>query len=34
MNPEFYAMLFTMHGTIMVFFVLSTAPGQRASGTC
>jgi cytochrome c oxidase subunit 1 len=26
MNPEFYAMLFTMHGTIMVFFVLSTAP--------
>jgi cytochrome c oxidase subunit 1 len=26
MSPEFYAMLFTMHGTIMVFFVLSTAP--------
>ena len=26
MQPEFYAMLFTMHGTIMVFFVLSTAP--------
>ena len=26
MNPEFYAMLFTMHGTIMVFFVMSTAP--------
>jgi len=26
MRPEFYAMLFTMHGTIMVFFVLSTAP--------
>src|SRR4029453_16088940 len=26
MNPEFSAMLFTMHGTIMVFFVLSTAP--------
>src|SRR3954469_19700811 len=26
MNPEFYAMLFTMHGTIMVFFLLSTAP--------
>jgi cytochrome c oxidase subunit 1 len=26
MNPDFYAMLFTMHGTIMVFFVLSTAP--------
>src|SRR5687767_1872060 len=23
MKPEFYAMLFTMHGTIMVFFVLS-----------
>ncbi len=29
MNPEFYAMLFTMHGTIMVFFVLSTAPVSR-----
>jgi cytochrome c oxidase subunit I len=26
MDPAFYAMLFTMHGTIMVFFVLSTAP--------
>ena len=26
MRPEFYAMLFTMHGTLMVFFVLSTAP--------
>ena len=26
MNPEFYARLFTWHGTIMVFFVLSTAP--------
>jgi cytochrome c oxidase subunit I len=26
MDPGFYAMLFTMHGTIMVFFVLSTAP--------
>ena len=26
MKPEFYAMLFTMHGTIMVFFVMSTAP--------
>jgi len=26
MNPEFYSMLFTMHGTIMVFFVMSTAP--------
>ena len=23
MTPEFYVMLFTMHGTIMVFFVLS-----------
>jgi cytochrome c oxidase subunit 1 len=26
MSPEFYSMLFTMHGTIMVFFVMSTAP--------
>src|SRR2546428_8318150 len=26
MRPEFYALPFTMHGTIMVFFVLSTAP--------
>jgi cytochrome c oxidase subunit 1 len=26
MRPEFYTMLFTMHGTLMVFFVLSTAP--------
>ncbi len=26
MKPEFYPMLFTMHGTLMVFFVLSTAP--------
>ena len=26
MTPEFYIMLFTMHGTIMVFFVLSLAP--------
>src|SRR5262245_57866022 len=26
MEPGFYTMLFTMHGTIMVFFVLSTAP--------
>src|SRR5512145_2646235 len=24
MDPAFYTMLFTMHGTIMVFFVLST----------
>src|SRR6266850_7949867 len=27
MNPEFYLSLVTMHGTIMVFFVLTTAPG-------
>ncbi len=26
MTPEFYVMLFTMHGTIMVFFVLSLGP--------
>ncbi|MFN7182342.1 MAG: cbb3-type cytochrome c oxidase subunit I, partial [Planctomycetota bacterium] len=26
MKPEFYVSLFTMHGTIMVFFVLSLAP--------
>ena len=26
MKPEFYIALFTMHGTIMVFFVLSLAP--------
>ena len=26
MTPEFYVSLFTMHGTIMVFFVLSLAP--------
>ncbi len=26
MKPEFYNALFTMHGTIMVFFVLSLAP--------
>jgi cytochrome c oxidase subunit 1 len=26
MKPEFYISLFTMHGTIMVFFVLSLAP--------
>ncbi|MFQ5767569.1 MAG: cbb3-type cytochrome c oxidase subunit I, partial [Acidobacteriota bacterium] len=25
-SPEFYLMLVTMHGTIMVFFVLTTAP--------
>src|ERR1700746_3500661 len=25
-KPETYTMLFTMHGTIMVFFVLTTAP--------
>src|SRR5437660_5250292 len=32
MNPEFYLSLVTMHGTIMVFFVLTTAP-QGAFGT-
>lgn len=26
MKPEFYISLFTMHGTIMIFFVLSLAP--------
>src|SRR5256886_1710935 len=26
MNPEFYLSLVTMHGTLMVFFVLTTAP--------
>src|ERR1700716_2590629 len=26
LNPEFYLSLVTMHGTIMVFFVLTTAP--------
>src|SRR6267378_3645678 len=26
MSPEFYLSLVTMHGTIMVFFVLTTAP--------
>src|SRR5213595_3909661 len=26
MNPEFYLSLVTMHGTIMVFFVLTNAP--------
>src|SRR5205814_6852664 len=26
MTPEFYLSLVTMHGTIMVFFVLTTAP--------
>src|ERR1700681_1388159 len=26
MTPEFYLQLMTMHGTIMVFFVLTTAP--------
>src|SRR5258705_13812497 len=25
-NPDFYLALLTMHGTIMVFFVLTTAP--------
>src|SRR3989442_7151276 len=27
MRPQFYPVLFTMHRTIMVFFVLSTGPG-------
>ena len=31
MQPEFYLALMTMHGTIMVFFVLTTAP-QGAFG--
>src|SRR5437879_4770770 len=31
MQPEFYLSLVTMHGTIMVFFVLTTAP-QRGFG--
>src|SRR5205085_9830212 len=31
MTPEFYLSLVTMHGTIMVFFVLTTAP-QGGSG--
>ena len=26
MLPEFYLSMLTMHGTIMVFFVLTTAP--------
>src|ERR1700691_5233855 len=26
MTPEYYLQLMTMHGTIMVFFVLTTAP--------
>src|SRR4249919_884068 len=26
MTPEFYLSMLTMHGTIMVFFVLTTAP--------
>src|SRR4051794_38994540 len=26
LTPEFYLQLMTMHGTIMVFFVLTTAP--------
>src|ERR1700686_1744552 len=31
MSPEFYLSLVTMHGTLMVFFVLRTAP-QRGFG--
>src|SRR3974390_3349096 len=26
MTPEYYLQLMTMHGTIMIFFVLTTAP--------
>src|SRR5688572_9683556 len=26
MTPEFYLSMMTMHGTIMIFFVLTTAP--------
>ena len=38
MTPEFYLSLLTLHGTIMVFFVLTLAPAQcvresRAAGT-
>jgi cytochrome c oxidase subunit 1 len=33
MTPELYLSLMTMHGTIMVFFVLSVAP-QSAFGNC
>ena len=29
MTPEFYLSLMTMHGTIMVFFVLTTVPSER-----
>jgi cytochrome c oxidase subunit 1 len=29
MTPELYLSLMTMHGTIMVFFVLTTAPQSR-----
>ena len=29
MTPEYYLQLMTMHGTIMVFFVLTTAPVRR-----
>src|ERR1051326_9018909 len=32
-SPEFYLSLVTMHGTIMVFFVLTTAP-QGGFGNC
>ena len=32
MTPEYYLSLLTLHGTIMIFFVLSTAP-QNAFGT-
>src|SRR3954467_11162163 len=33
MTPELYLSLMTMHGTLMVFFVLSVAP-QSAFGYC
>src|SRR5436309_4791124 len=33
MTPELYLSLMTLHGTIMVFFVLSVAP-QSAFGHC
>jgi len=29
MTPELYLQLMTMHGTIMVFFVLTTVPAER-----
>ena len=29
MTPEFYLSLLTLHGTLMVFFVLTLAPAER-----